>query len=69
MKTSFHILEPQVNKLYEKEFDSNDIESINNHCESIAQFIESCGWNVEDYIRAMFRDELLNFCNESVVIN
>lgn len=61
MKVPYSQLSFEVDKLYN--YKLTDEKEIEEHCEYIRQFIEACGWEVEDYIRAMFSDgkeELLN---------
>ena len=43
----------QVDSLFQKEFDPNDTKGINEHCDYIRTFIESCGWVIDDFIREM----------------
>lgn len=43
----------EVDKLYSKQFDENDTDSIDEHCEFISEFIDACGWDPDDYIRNM----------------
>lgn len=46
----------QLDKMYEKSFqetDPADIEAVNKSCDFIREFINSCGWSEEDYIRVM----------------
>ena len=39
----------EVDKLYERVFDKDDIEGINKHCDFIKSFINACGWSEEQY--------------------
>lgn len=41
----------EVEKLYD--FSITDDKGIDERCLFIRQFIESCGWDIEDYIRVM----------------
>jgi hypothetical protein len=50
MKIQYESLFLAVEKLYAKEFDENDVKGINEHCESITDLIESCGWTTEEYL-------------------
>ena len=54
MKLPYAQLSVQVNKLYD--YKLTDEKAIEEHCEYIRQFIEACGWDVDDYIRAMMQD-------------
>lgn len=64
MKVPFNQLYMEVEKLYNKEFQPSEIQSINEHCDFIRSFIESCGWDVESYIRSMFGfDQKVNEIN------
>lgn len=56
----FAYLSKEVDKLYEKQFDTNDIKGIEAHCDFIAEYIRACGWSEEDYIRAIMGFELDN---------
>lgn len=53
-KLPYEYVSREVDKLYEKEFDPSDTETINKHCEFIVDFIRACGWTEEEFIRAMF---------------
>lgn len=53
-RVPFHVLNLEVVKLYEKPFESSEVEAINKHCEYITDFIRAAGWTEEDFIRAMF---------------
>jgi len=55
----FEIVEIQLNKMINDGFSLKEEKDINNHCEYMTQFVESCGWSIEDYIRRMF-----NFDNQ-----
>lgn len=50
-KIPFHIVDVEVSKLYDKKFDHSDTKGIEDHCEFIASFIESCGYTIEEYFR------------------
>jgi hypothetical protein len=58
-KLPFEYVESHVDKLYEKQFDEDDLKSIDNHCDFIREFINSCGWTEEEYIRSMMGFESL----------
>lgn len=51
IKVPFEILRQQVDLLYAKKFDENDVDAINRHCEFISDFIEAAGWDTDDYLR------------------
>lgn len=55
MKTPFAYLSPQVDDLYEKGLNKKltSVQEINAHCEFIQDFIESNGWDIDDFIRTM----------------
>ncbi len=63
-KIPFGLVSIQVEKLFSKEFAEDDVASIVEHCDMIRNYIELCGWSVEDYTRQMMRngkeEELLN---------
>lgn len=50
-KIAYELVSLQVDKLYD--FSIKDANKIDEQCLLIEQFIESCGWNMDDYIRTM----------------
>jgi hypothetical protein len=54
MKLPYDYVSREVDKLYDKQFDENDVDSINKHCDFIRDFINACGWTEEEYLRALF---------------
>ena len=56
VKIPYDIVVIQVEKLYTKEFDPSDDNGIAEHCEFIANFVESCGWSVEEYLERMWNE-------------
>jgi hypothetical protein len=54
IKLPYDYVSREVDKLYEKDFDSQDTEAISKHCDFIREFINACGWTEEEYIRVMF---------------
>jgi hypothetical protein len=66
LKLPFDYVDREVDKLYQKEFDSSEVDAINKHCEFIADFIRACGWTEDEYIRAMFRFEPLDESNHKL---
>lgn len=51
-KQSWEYVSREIDKLYEKEFDSNDTTSIEAHCEFIVEFLHACGWTEQEYFDA-----------------
>lgn len=51
----------EVDKLYNKVFDENDIKGINEHCNFIVEFIHAAGWTEEEYMAA--------YSNNGAVLN
>jgi hypothetical protein len=51
MKIQFEILQKTVDELYAKEFDENDTNAINKHCEFIHDVIVAAGWCPDEYLR------------------
>lgn len=49
-KVPYEVLALEVDKLYQKEFIHGDHASIDEHLKFIETFIESCGWEVEEYM-------------------
>lgn len=64
MKISYEQLDLEVTKLYLQPFDGNDIESVILHCDRIGNFIEACGWRIDQYLEEgwdrMIRDRKKN---------
>jgi len=60
MKIKFEIVDAQVEKMYD--FTITDVQDIDRRCLEIQDFIEKCGWNLDDYIRRMmnFSDQEMN---------
>jgi len=59
-RISYEQLYMQVDSLFQKEFDPTDTKGINEHCDYIRDFIESCGWDVSSFIRAMLNNKVAN---------
>lgn len=53
IKLPYDYITKEVDKLYDREIDPNDLEAVSRQCEFIQTFIESCGWTTEDYIDVM----------------
>lgn len=60
IKIPYEVLAIQIDKLYEKEFESHDLSGIDKQCDFIATFIQACGWDEESFVRAMFGFEPLD---------
>lgn len=60
-KVSYEILTAEVDKLYQKQIPIGNNQAIEQHCEFIASFIESCGWTVEEYFEEFFNRNLKEF--------
>lgn len=56
-KIPYPVLALQVEILYEKKFPEGNNQAIQDHCEYIAKFIESCGWSVEDYFDRWMKEQ------------
>ena len=56
-KIPYVVLALQVEKLYSKEFPEGNNQAIQEHCEYIAKFIESCGWTVENYFERWMKEQ------------
>ena len=48
-KVPYATLAYEIEKLYSKELPQGDDKAIEDHCELIAQFICSCGWEETEY--------------------
>lgn len=59
-KLPYSYVSQHVDKLYEKQFDESDVNGINKHCDFIREFINACGWDETDFIRAMMGYEVDN---------
>jgi hypothetical protein len=53
-KLPYEYVALHVDRLYEKKFEDHEDDAIHKHCEFIAEFIRSCGWDEDSFIRAMF---------------
>jgi hypothetical protein len=53
VKIPFNLLYIEVDKLYRKEFNPNDIKGINAQCEFIGEFIRAAGYTEDEFIRLM----------------
>lgn len=60
IKLPYEYVTREVDKLYEKEFDENDLGGIDAHCAFIVEFLNACGWTEDSYIRAMFGFESID---------
>ena len=49
-KIAYEIVALEVEKLYSKTFNDSQEKEIAEHCEFIANFIESCGWDADDFL-------------------
>ena len=54
----YSYLQKEVDKLYSKEFDDNDLKGIEAHCDFIAAYIRACGWSEEQYALVMMGNSL-----------
>jgi hypothetical protein len=59
-RIAYPILALQVELLYQKEFPIGNNKAIEEHCEYIAKFIESCGWTMDQYLERFMQDEESN---------
>lgn len=53
MKLPYDYVSREVDLLYDKKFDDNDLNGINNHCDFIRAFINACGWEEDQFIQVM----------------
>lgn len=58
LKVPYRVLALEVDKLYPPHYQLKENETEEEHCEYIAQFIESCGWTVEEYMEKYIREGL-----------
>lgn len=49
VKISYEILALNVEKLFQSGINLIDPEEINQHFQNIRNFIEACGWTIDDY--------------------
>lgn len=62
-KIPFEVLQVEVEKLYAVEFPSGTSDKvIEDHCNLIAELIESSGWDITDYLNRWFNGPPEN-CN------
>jgi len=59
-KVPYAYLYKEVDKLYDKKFDEDDLTGIDKHCDFIVAYLHACGWDEESFIRAMFDFEDLD---------
>lgn len=52
-RVSYELVALEMEKLWSVQIDPTDIAAMDKHCELLRGFVESCGWNVDDYIRRM----------------
>lgn len=48
-RIAFDIVAVEIEKLYQRDANSMTDEQVNDHCQFIAEFIRSCGWDETDY--------------------
>ncbi len=68
VKISFEQLNFEVNKMYERDFaqfyQSNlspeQLQEADKKCEFLTDFVEACGWSLEEYYTAWFNDISIN---------
>lgn len=54
MRLPYAYVSKQVDMLFERQFDLNQTDDVNAWCDFIIEYIESCGWNINDYVEAMW---------------
>jgi len=57
-KIPFEIVALEVEKLYQKQFNVDQEVEIEQHCEFISSFIESCGYDTDDFIRRLYAPDI-----------
>lgn len=56
-KISYEILSLEVEKLYAREFpEGTSNRVIEDHCNLISTLIESCGWDITEYLNRWFSE-------------
>ena len=59
LKVPYELVYQQWDKFYTKEFPAGtDDKVIEKHCEEISDFVENCGWTVEDFMEEYMRRSL-----------
>jgi len=58
MKTPYKLLALQLDELYSFLIDPKDNRAIEEHCEMIARFVESSGWELDEFIRESLKELL-----------
>ena len=62
LKVPYELIYEQWDKLYTKEFPpGTPDEVIEAHCESISDFVENCGWTVEEFMEEYMNRSLHEF--------
>ena len=54
VKIPYEILAPQVIAMYDKKFDEDDTQGIEEHCRTIEALIEGSGWDLTEYQNRWF---------------
>lgn len=53
-KVPYALVAVQMEKLWGVPIDHKDEAAMEKHCDLLRGYVESCGWNISDYIRYMF---------------
>lgn len=56
MKVPYPILALEVEKLYAREFNDDQLKEIDEHCKFIAEFIKACGYSEEEYMERWMKE-------------
>lgn len=52
-KIPYEMVAVEMEKLWNIKIDPSDVEGMNNHCDLLRGFVESCGWEIDHYILRM----------------
>jgi hypothetical protein len=58
MKVPFVLLVIEVNKLYSKQFSSDQDVELDEHIVLIEEYIQACGWSVQEYIERYISESI-----------
>ena len=59
LKLPYEVVSQQWDKMYAKQFpEGTDEKVIAKYCEDIADFVEACGWTVEEFMEEYIHREL-----------
>lgn len=67
IKIPYEMVMIEVEKLYQKEFPDDADQEILDHCQYISDYIESCGWKLEDFTEKYIEENLKEFLSTTKI--